>query len=301
MSLDLGTITTNTKRLDYDEAFCKLINIRKEISDSNDPSTLIAYYKQDKTFNELFCYDEHVLDNINDFIDNSNETLLQDWLVYGIVGLIGRAMYSNLKRIRTICSKHSGKAGGMVKRYISQYLPDYPAYEVIIKKMDVMNDAFMSLAKDPSMDFTKIIDALHKVGVKTKDGYVKSQTSIDWSAVAGAIAFRYIFAAITGGVGIFVGAALGHMAVRIASKNGRPIGKRGWDSDKVGKAATKIVQLCDNLEKMKIKPNFDKNDPDFKYKVRFYKQVVKAYTQVLYDLGRGVAGACEPNGWNIQQ
>lgn len=309
--LELDNITAS---LDEDQAFAKLLMIQQEIHDSSNPSGLIEFYQQDTTFNELFCKDGDPLANLDRYVAVSNEGMLQDYLVYGLWGFAGHAIYSRLSRIRGICSKYANSKDPSVSDSVSLYLPTYVEYRRLMDNINAIYNAFMKFTKDPMAKVEPIIESLRRAGVKVNyNGSIDSLVSVDWKAVAGSIISRAIFsglligagAAIAGPGGAAVGAGyaaahaalgtqavMGHAGAMIGSDRGDSSGNKGWDPVKIGKACAEMVQVIDKIDRLKIRPLFKEGDPELATKLRFAKSAYKAYLKVVCDVGRGLASAC---------
>lgn len=299
---------------DYDEdaAFARLLMIQKDLHHTSDPTALIHLYDSDETFHRLFNTNGNAVENIDKYIAASNEGLLQDYLVYGLVGLIGNMEYANLGRIRTICQKFSDSNVPDVDTNWSLYLPSYGEFHNLMNKLDALYKGFVAFQKDPNGDIRKIVDPLRRAGVKVDyNGDVASLVSIDWKAVAGSLITRALHTVIITSVYAlsgFVGAGLavslmtnpiqGHAGAHVGSDKGGQIGGRGWDGKKLSEAAKLIVKHIDQLDTLKAKPYIKESDPEFAEKLRFAKTAFKAYTRVLQDIGRGVASAFTAGSYN---
>ena len=308
------------QQLDEDQAFAKLLAIQKELHTSTTPDSLIAIYDQDQTFHNLFNQEGNALENIDAYVTASNEGMLQDWLVYGLYGLVGTAIYAKLDRIRNICAKYANSNDPDVGNSYSLYLPSYAEYTRLIANINAIYDAFMKFAHDRNARLEPVVTALNKAGVKVKyNGDIESLVSVDWKAVAGSIIARAIFTGLMIGAGALAGGPAGaglglayagihhvvgtqvvngHTGALIGSEKGGHISGRGWDPNKVGKACAEMVQIIDKLDRLKFKPVFDERDPDYTAKVRFVKQAYKAYLEVVKDVGRGLASACTAGIYN---
>ena len=298
--------------LDEDQAFSQLLMLQKNLHEATDPTALIHIYDEDQTFHDLFNKSGDPIANIDKYVAASNEGLLQDYLVYGLVGLIGNMEYANLGRIRTICQKFANSNVPDVDTNWSLYLPSYGEFHNLIDRLDALYKGFVAFQKDPNGDIKKIIDPLRRAGVKVNyNGDVSSLVGIDWKAVAGSLIARALHTVIITGVYALTGAAgvglvasalmnpvHGHTGAHIGSDNGCNIGGRGWDGKKLGEAAKLIVKHIDQLDTLKSKPYVKESDPEFAEKLRFAKSAFKAYTKVLQDIGRGVASAFTAGSYN---
>jgi hypothetical protein len=316
--LDLGNIVT--PQLDQDQAFSKLMLLQQELHEASDPSSLIRIYKQDKTFNDLFCKSGDPLKNIDQYITASNEGLLQDYLVYGLYGMIGTVIYSKLERIRGICSKYANSKDPSVGDSYSLYLPSYVEYRRLMNSINAIYDAFMKFTKDPRAKVEPIVESLRRAGVKVNyNGSIDSLVGVDWKAVAGSMISRAILTGLFVGAGALAGGAagaavgaayaaahhvagthalMGHAGALIGSDKGSSIGNRGWDPVKVGKACAEMVQIIDKIDRLKVKPAFREDDPEIATKLRFVKNAYQAYLKVVQDVGRGLASACTAGVYN---
>ena len=312
--LDLSEIKNEIEeQLDEDQAMSKLINIQQELHSYSNPTAMIQFYDQDTIFHELFGQGGDVLENLDKYIDASNEGLMQDYLAYGLIGLANRAELSDLARIRKICKQFSNSNVPDVGERRSIYLPPYTTFVQLMKKMDAIFEGFMKFAKSPDTSLDVILTPLKQAGVKvSSDGSIDDLTKIDWKAIAGSILSRVAGIGLVAATGAIIGGpagaviggaaaaatsqASGHHGAHMFSKNGGPIQQRGWNAGRLAEAAKKIVELIDRINTIKRTPPVKINDPELAKKLRFVKNAFNAYTKVLKDVGRGVATAFKTDG-----
>lgn len=297
--------------LDEDQAFSQLLMLQKNLHEASDPTALIHIYDEDQTFHDLFNKSGDPIANIDKYVSISNENMMQDYLNYGLVGLLGNLVYSDLGGIRETCEKYKDSKDPDIGNSWSIYLPSYGEFMNLMKKMDAIYNGFVKFQKDPNGDINKIINPLRQAGVKVDyNGNIDSLVSIDWKAVAGSIITRaitisiYTAAALLAGapglvgVGVALSPLQGHGGAHLASDKGGPIGGRGWNSEKLSQAAKLIIKHIDQLDTLKARPYVKESDADFASKLRFAKTALKAYVRVLKDVGRGVASAYTAGVYN---
>ena len=313
--LNLGTInsvvpdlTDNefiTAYTDQDQAFNTVLEIRDIIKHCSDPKVAVEVFANDPTFYALFCKEGDPLQNLDTYIEASMEGKLQDFLRFGLAGLVAGAYYSSLSRIRTICNKYRDSDDATVEDKPSLYLPKYDIFDDIIKKIDMLYDAVVTFQKDPKADVGKVITKLKQGGAQVSyGGNVEDLVHTDWRAVIGTFFGGTIYGflgALIGAPGgpagaIFgasmYGAAGGSIGAHLASKNGGPIKSRGWNLEKITKACDIITTRIDRAIMLKdAKPAAKPDDPELGAKVNFVANVYKVYLDVIKNVGRGVASA----------
>jgi hypothetical protein len=79
------------------------------------------------------------------------------------------------------------------------------------------------------------------------------------------------------------------------SDKGGKLGDRGWDADKMIKAAKIMLKMVDQGEKLKsINGAIDfqgQDKSEYKYKIDFLKKCGKVYLEDVKEVGRGLASA----------
>lgn len=264
-----------------------LIAIRDTIKDCSNPAVACEVFNHDPEFYAAFSQTGDTLTNLNNYIEASMEGKLQDFLRFGLDGLIANFYYSSLSRIRKVCEKYRNSTDIKVEDKTSLYLPDYFQFTQIIKKIDMLFDACEKFQKDPKADIRVVVDGLRKGGANVGyDGSVQDLTGTDWKAVVGSWVGDIVFCAL--GIPI-LGRVVGAHA---ASDNGGKIKNRGWDVGKIAQAAGMIADRIDKVYALKnMKPNANTDDPDLGAKIHFATNAYKIYLDVLKNVGRGVASA----------
>ena len=265
-----------------------LIAIRDTIKDCSNPAVACEVFDHDPQFYAAFSQTGDTLTNLDHYIEASMEGKLQDFLRFGLSGLVAGLYYSSLSRIRKICEQYRNSTDVKVEDKTSLYLPDYFAYTQLIKKIDMLFEACVKFQKDPKADVKTIVDALRKGGANVGyNGSVQDLVSTDWKAVAG----TWIGELILGG--IFRLPVLGSvLGAHVASDQGGKISNRGWDVGKIAQAAGQIADRIDKVYELKnMKPNVNSDDPELGAKLHFAANAYKVYLDVLKNVGRGVASA----------
>lgn len=281
----------------YDEAtFIKVCEFARGIKNSKDPEAVIAFLKRDPNFDAAFGNGD-VYQNLINYLNESNEHLGQDFLRWGIDGMIAGAILARIKRIYTYLSNVTAgtiDSDKMDKWYArSLYLPNYDKFVRILQALNVLGDAIKKFASDPKAEIAPVISALKSLGVDCKyNGDVGKIVTVDWGAVGGSL-----LGALVGALGASLGIPFlripgvvvgGHMG----SAQGGKLADRGWTPEKLVKAASDMTKLIDQLEQLKAS---DKSVPyeanDRQAKKRFINRAVDVYTHTIKNVGRGLVAA----------
>lgn len=289
--------------LRYDE-MSRLYNMITSVSDE---SMAIEFLSNDPTFVRCFGTDDPKQELVNQ-MTSSNENLLQDFLRWGVGGMIAGAILARLSRIRSICARArvSVDQEKMDKWYArSIYLPPADKMKLIMNGLERLADGIEATLKDPKFDLTKLSDSLRACGidVSTK-GNVGKVITTDWGAVGGSflgqvfLGFGALAVADLTGVlfipGAGVRAAVNTVGGHMGSKNGERLADKGYTKGNLVEFADRMVKLIDRVEtlkRMKAQQGIPDDAENLSAKLRFVKKAIDVLVHTIKNVGRGLAAA----------
>ena len=290
--------------LRYDE-MSRLYNMITSVSDE---SVAIEFLSNDPIFVKCFGTDDPKQELINQ-MTSSNENLLQDFIRWGVGGMIAGAILARLSRIRSICAKarmsvDQEKMDKWTARSI--YLPPVGKMKLIMTGLEGLADGIESTLKDPKFDLSKLSDSLRACGIDVSyKGDVSKVVTTDWSAVAGSAVGRILLAcsaigAVTGAglgavlSGAAVGAAANILGGHVWSKNGERLADKGYTKGNLVEFADRMVKLIDRVEtlkRMKAQQGLPDDAVNLSAKLRFIKKAIDVLVGAIKNVGRGLAAA----------
>ena len=254
---------------------------------SSNESTAIEFLSNDQTFVDCFGKDDPK-GMIVSRMESSNEHLLQDWLRWGVSGMIAGTILARFSRIRSICAKakltvNQDKFDNWTARSI--YLPPAQKMKLIMDGLEQLADGIESTIKEPKFDLMKMSEALRKCGIDVNPGKgdVSKIITTDWKAVGGDwIGFFFL-----GLPGKIIGAHIG-------SNNGETLADKGYTKASLVDYAERIVRLIDRinqLKAMKAQQSVNENAENLGAKLRFVKKAIDILVHTIKNVGRGMAAA----------
>ena len=271
----------------YDE-MSRLLNM---IEYSSDENLAIQFLSNDQTFVDCFGT-EDPKGRIISRMEQSNEHLLQDFLRWGIPGMIAGTILARLSRIRSICAK--------AKITVDQ------------EKFD--NWSARSIYLPPAQKMKLIMAAMEELvkgDVDPNSGKTSKVISTDWKAVAGDWAGTLLLAGVGGIIGNAAGGLLGlltgtmvgkHVAgsgsgsigAHMASDNGGTLADKGYTKMSLVDYADRMAKLIDDVHRLKNMRNQEgvhENADNLSAKLRFVKKAIDVLTHTIKNVGRGLAAA----------
>ena len=295
-----------------DDAIDTLRFAKLSLESSNFDESVVSFLKECDSFVELCGNDKDQwidkIDNVLDYYDGCDVTeegmKIQDFLRWGIGGLLFGAYFKNLAMIKSRIAKGLDKDldDEKIKNRRSIYLPDANEAERIVNALGGLTD---DLAKFASNFESAKSDDLKPILRKIEN--VISSASTDWRAIVGSIIGSALGAWLGSFIGkksAFAGSIIGNVAgAHAASKNGGKLGSRGWNKIKLESMGKSTIALIDHVLKYQdqlttIKGTIkDANDKEKKKelnaKARDFKKILKFYIQLVQVVGRGTAAALD--------
>ena len=286
---------TNSQENYYDnETFIKVCELAKGIKNSKNPDAVIDFLKRDPNFVTAFGEGD-VYKNLINYLEKSDEHLGQDFLRWGIAGMIAGAILARIGRIRSYLSNVTTNTideDKLDKWYArSLYLPNYDKFSRLVQALGVLGNAIKKFTSDPKAEVAPVVIALKNLGIDCKfNGDISKIITVDWGASAGSLLGSLLGGALTGATGIAgLNIPIGGHAL---SDQGGKLIDRGWTAEKLSKAASDVVKLIDQLESLK---SAEKPIPyeakDRSIKKRFISRSVDVYTHTIKNVGRGLVAA----------
>ena len=293
------------------ENYYRVLDLGRAIANSECPKAVIAAFDRDPVFHDTFNSNgKDVLENMKNYIDASNESLVMDTFKYGVAGLIAGSYYQSLGRIKSVCSKYQADEKTMNRT--SLYLPKKEVFFKSVKAAEVLFKVVSFFCKNPNKPFDTTIETLSKSGIKIKRGKAENFIKFDWPQFWGIWLSRIILAPVGNVAGValashattragyiaaqYVAGSASASAIsllgRIFGRNSGPIGKRGWTPESLNEAREKVIKLIDDFETLKKnKSLINKDSKDLKQKMRLYKSTIDVYANLIKEAGRGVASS----------
>ena len=274
----------------YDE-MSRLFNMIDSASDEN---IAIQFLSNDQTFVDCFGT-EDPKEQIVARMEQSNEHLLQDFLRWGIAGMIAGAILARLSRIRSVCAKakltvDQEKFDNWTAR--SLYLPPASQMKILMDGLEQLAKGIESTINDPKFDLGTLSESLRKCGIDVNPGKgdVSKIITTDWKAVGGSILGRVLIAGGATLIGAFVNTVGSHMA----SSNGGTLADKGYTKASLVDYADRIVKLIDTVYKLKDMKNqkgVHEEAENLSAKLRFVKKAIDVLVHTIKNVGRGMAAA----------
>lgn len=273
----------------YDE-MSRLFNMIDSASDEN---IAIQFLSNDETFVNCFGT-EQPKEQIIARMEESNEHLLQDWLRWGIGGMIAGAILARFSRIRSICAKakltvDQEKFDNWTAR--SLYLPPAQKMKLLMDGLEQLAKGIESTINDPKFDLGTLSEALRKCGIDVNPGKgdVSKIITTDWKAVAGDWAGKIIGGGLLG-----VTWPASTVGAHMASSNGGTLADKGYTKASLVDYADRIVKLIDmvyKLKDMKNQKGVHEEAENLSAKLRFVKKAIDVLVHTIKNVGRGMAAA----------
>ena len=273
----------------YDE-MSRLFNMIDSASDEN---IAIQFLSNDQTFVDCFGT-EQPKDKIVARMEASNELLLQDFLRWGVGGMIAGAILARFSRIRSICAKakltvDQEKFDSWTAR--SLYLPPAQKMKILMDGLEQLAKGIESTINDPKFDLGTLSEALRKCGIDVNPGTgdVSKVITTDWKAVAGDWAGKVIGGAVAG-----ISWPASTVGAHMASNNGGTLADKGYTKASLVDYADRIVKLIDmvyKLKDMKNQKGVHEEAENLSAKLRFVKKAIDVLVHTIKNVGRGMAAA----------
>ena len=264
------------------------------IDSASDENIAIQFLSNDQTFVDCFGT-EDPKDQIVARMEQSNELLLQDFLRWGVGGMIAGSILARFSRIRSICAKakltvDQEKFDSWTAR--SLYLPPAQKMKILMDGLEQLAKGIESTINDPKFDLGTLSESLRKCGIDVNPGKgdVSKIITTDWKAVAGSLPGQLLLGAGFGVVGAIVDSVGGHMA----SSNGGTLADKGYTKSSLVDYADRIVKLIDmvyKLKDMKNQKGVHEEAENLSAKLRFVKKAIDVLVHTIKNVGRGMAAA----------
>ena len=273
----------------YDE-MSRLFNMIDSASDEN---IAIQFLSNDQTFVNCFGT-EQPKEQIIARMEASNEHLLQDFLRWGVGGMIAGAILARFSRIRSICAKakltvDQEKFDSWTAR--SLYLPPAQKMKILMDGLEQLAKGIESTINDPKFDLGTLSEALRKCGIDVNPGKgdVSKIITTDWKAVGGDWAGKIIGGAVAG-----ISWPTSTVGAHMASNNGGTLADKGYTKASLVDYADRIVKLIDmvyKLKDMKNQKGVHEEAENLSAKLRFVKKAIDVLVHTIKNVGRGMAAA----------
>lgn len=273
----------------YDE-MSRLFNMIDSASDEN---IAIQFLSNDQTFVDCFGT-EQPKDKIVARMEASNELLLQDFLRWGVGGMIAGAILARFSRIRSICAKakltvDQEKFDNWTAR--SLYLPPAQKMKILMDGLEQLAKGIENTINDPKFDLGALSEALRKCGIDVNPGKgdVSKIITTDWKAVGGDWAGKVIGGAVAG-----ITWPASTVGAHMASNNGGTLADKGYTKASLVDYADRIVKLIDmvyKLKDMKNQKGVHEEAENLSAKLRFVKKAIDVLVHTIKNVGRGMAAA----------
>lgn len=273
----------------YDE-MSRLFNMIDSASDEN---IAIQFLSNDQTFVDCFGT-EQPKDKIVARMEASNELLLQDFLRWGVGGMIAGAILARFSRIRSICAKakltvDQEKFDSWTAR--SLYLPPAQKMKILMDGLEQLAKGIESTINDPKFDLGTLSEALRKCGIDVNPGKgdVSKIITTDWKAVGGDWAGKVLGGAVAG-----ITWPASTVGAHMASNNGGTLADKGYTKASLVDYADRIVKLIDmvyKLKDMKNQKGVHEEAENLSAKLRFVKKAIDVLVHTIKNVGRGMAAA----------
>lgn len=273
----------------YDE-MSRLFNMIDSASDEN---IAIQFLSNDQTFVNCFGT-EQPKEQIIARMEASNEHLLQDFLRWGVGGMIAGAILARFSRIRSICAKakltvDQEKFDSWTAR--SLYLPPAQKMKILMDGLEQLAKGIESTINDPKFDLGTLSEALRKCGIDVNPGKgdVSKIITTDWKAVGGDWAGKIIGGAVAG-----ISWPTSTVGAHMASNNGGTLADKGYTKASLVDYADRIVKLIDmvyKLKDMKNQKGVHEEAENLSAKLRFVKKAIDVLVHTIKNIGRGMAAA----------
>ncbi len=273
----------------YDE-MSRLFNMIDSASDEN---IAIQFLSNDQTFVDCFGTDQPK-EQIIARMEASNELLLQDFLRWGVGGMIAGAILARFSRIRSICAKakltvDQEKFDNWTAR--SLYLPPAQKMKILMDGLEQLAKGIESTINDPKFDLGTLSEALRKCGIDVNPGKgdVSKIITTDWKAVGGDWIGKILGTAIVG-----ISWPASTMGAHAMSSNGGTLADKGYTKASLVDYADRIVKLIDmvyKLKDMKNQKGVHEEAENLSAKLRFVKKAIDVLVHTIKNVGRGMAAA----------
>ena len=251
------------------------------------------------------------IENFEAFHDAALEGFWQDFLRWGPFGSLIGLYLQSFGRIRKCCNEAINDGIDQNKMHNwtarSLYLPDASEFFKAMDGLQALYDAMSKAAKNlKSFEPKQLFDKLKGTGIACTEKEVNGVKKFDWKAIAGSFLGSFAVGFVQGFLTTAGAAAVGNTVGLLAplsitvgahkwSDKGGKLGDRGWDADKMIKAAKIMIKMVDQGEKLKnINGAIDLQGQDkleYKYKIDFLKKCGKVYLEDVKEVGRGLASA----------
>ncbi|MBR1988744.1 MAG: hypothetical protein IKA36_06895 [Clostridia bacterium] len=273
----------------YDE-MSRLFNMIDSASDEN---IAIQFLSNDQTFVDCFGT-EQPKEQIIARMESSNEHLLQDFLRWGVAGMIAGAILARFSRIRSICAKakltvDQEKFDNWTAR--SLYLPPASQMKILMDGLEQLAKGIESTINDPKFDLGTLSEALRKCGIDVNPGKgdVSKIITTDWKAVGGDWIGKILGTAIVG-----ISWPASTVGAHMTSSNGGTLADKGYTKASLVEYADRIVKLIDmvyKLKDMKNQKGVHEEAENLSAKLRFVKKAIDVLVHTIKNVGRGMAAA----------
>ena len=287
----------------------KVRGLRDAIKQSKDPEAVITAFDMDPSFHDAFNSNgKNALENIEAYLDASNEGFWQDYWNHGLIGAIFcHFAYEDLNKLEQKLVGHTNLDTGSLYKKRSIYLPYYKEAERLLDICEGVHRAVETFVNNPEADFKTTVEALKNAGLKITDkGKPINYNSTEWlpglvsNLVGGPLASMVAWIPIYG-QWVILKTAVGANFVQVAlrrwiSKNGDPIGERGWTIDKLNSArqrAHDLIRKLNQLSAAKKEIKKLEKTEDNKCKIKFITRIIDVQTTALKRFGRGLVAVEE--------
>jgi hypothetical protein len=300
---DLRQVVTDLLDLScaQEDPVFKVQGLRDAIKSSKDPEAVIAAFDMDPNFHTVFNSNgKNALENIENYLNASNEGFWQDFWHHGLIGAIFcHYVYEDLNKISRKLGSGINPSRDL-ENIRSIYLPDYDQAQKLLTILEGTQRVVESWVKNPNSDFGKTVDGLRQAGLNIKsNGKAEDYNTTAWasgifgnmlaSPINAMIAWIPIFG-YANTVASGFGAGVGNVIMRRwLNKNGETIDKRGWTLDKLNDAARRakaLIEKLHTLSQAKVSAqNWERNDNN-RLKIKFITTVIDVQTTALKRFGR---------------